>query len=181
MTKRIDIEPDYGDDDVEFESEAAVTGRFDALRERSREMLGGVAERGKERLVLAADRQKTRVAERLSGGADYLRTSDVATIQSDLVSEIRRNPLRSAAIALGTGYVLGRVLTPPTPSFRRKKKRGITGGIGDQISKALFSSLAAVVAAKVQASLVADELEEDAVEVVRPVKRTRARRPKGSE
>lgn len=163
MTRRDEYEPDFGDEQIESEAEAELEGRFDALRERGREMFGGVAERGKERLVQAADRGKTRVAEKLSGGADYLRNSDVHAIQSDLVSEIRRRPIRSAAIALGTGYVLGKVLSPPTPSFRRKKK----GGIGDQISRAIFSSLAAVIAAKVQASLVAEQVVEE-VEAVRP-------------
>ena len=168
MTKRGDFEPDFGEDDVEFESEEALTGRFDALRERSRAMFGGVAERGRERLVEAADRSKVRIADKLAGSADYLRTSDVDVIQSDLVTEIRRHPLRSAAIAVGTGYVLGKVLTAPTPSFRRKKK-----GIGDQIGRALFSSLAAVVFAKVQAHLVADEVVE---EVEAPAPRKRARK-----
>ena len=100
MTKRGDFEPDFGEDDVEFESEEELAGRFDALRERSRAMFGGVAERGRERLVEVADRSKVRIADKLSGSADYLRTSDVDVIQSDLVTEIRRHPLRSAAIAV---------------------------------------------------------------------------------
>lgn len=170
MTSRDEYEPDFGDEDIEFEAEAELEGRFDALRERGREMFGGVAERGKERLVQAADRGKTRVAERLSGSADYLRNSDVDTIQSDLVSEIRRHPIRSAAIALGTGYVLGKVLSPPVPSFGRRKKKS---GLGDQISRAIFSSMAAVITAKLQASLVADQVVEE-VEAEKP----RARKPR---
>lgn len=168
MTRRDEYEPDFGDEEIDVEGESELEGRFDALTQRGREMFGGVAERGKERLVQAADRGKSRVAEKLSGSADYLRNRDVNAIQSDLVSEIRRRPLRSAAIALGTGYLLGKVLTPPTPSFRRKKK----GGIGDQISRAIFSSMAAVIAAKVQASLVAEQVVED-VEAVGPRPRSR--------
>lgn len=172
MTRRVDNEPDFGEDDVEFEPENGIDGRFEALRERSREMFGGVAERGRERLVEAADRGKTRMADRLSGSAEYLRTSDVEVIQSDLLTEIRRNPLRSAAIALGTGYLLGKLINPPTPSFRRKKK-----GFGDQISRAIFSGLATVVAARIQASLVAEQVVEE-VEEVKPRPKPRTRKPK---
>lgn len=135
------------------------------------QVFGGVAERGRERLIDAADRGRTRVAERLSGSAEYLQTSDIDTIQTDLVAEIRRHPLRSAAIALGTGYVLGKVVSAPTPSLRRKKK-----GIGDQIGRAIFSSVAAVVIAKIQASLVADQV----VEEVEAKPRQRARAPRKS-
>ncbi|MGQ0815555.1 MAG: hypothetical protein ACT4O1_14040 [Gemmatimonadota bacterium] len=121
------------------------------FQERGREMLGGVAERGRERLVEAADRGKAGLADRLSGGADYLRDNDVEVIRDDLVSGIRRQPMRSVAIAVGAGYLLGKVLSPPTPSFRKKKK-----GLGDQIGRAVVSTVAAVVAAKVQAGLLAE-------------------------
>lgn len=41
--------------------------------------------------------------------SDYLRTHDVNAMRSDLEREIRAHPIKSLAIALGTGWVLGKI------------------------------------------------------------------------
>src|SRR5688572_3981372 len=64
---RQDHMADYEDED-DFDATTS-NGRFDAIRERGREVFGGAAERGKERLYEAAERGRDRVAERLSSGA----------------------------------------------------------------------------------------------------------------
>ena len=56
----------------------------------------------KERLQARASR-----AVELSG--DYIRTHDAEEMRSDLEREIRAHPIKSIAIALGAGYVLGRL------------------------------------------------------------------------
>lgn len=183
MPRRVDAEPDFDATDAEFENE--LDDRFGGLKARGREMLGTAAERGRERLKDAAGRGKDRVAERLQGSAEYLRTSDVDIIGRDLISEVRRHPLRAVAIAAGAGYVIGRVLTPPTPSFGRSKKKS---GFGDQIGRAIFNSVAAMAVARLQASLTAEhEIEEHLAEEheeepePKPKPRTRSRPRKRAE
>ena len=167
---------EYEDED-DFDATTS-NGRLDALRERGREVFGGVAERGKERLYEAAERGRDRVAERLSSGADYLRTNDVDVMRRDLIDEIRAHPLRSTAIAVGAGYLLGRIFAPPVPRFGRRKR----GGLGDQIGRAVAGAVATMVAAKVQASLMPeheyiDVEPEPAARPRAPRKRTRKRPP----
>ena len=147
----------------------AINGRFESLRERGREVFGGVAERGKERLADAAERGRDRVASGLSSGADYLRSNDVEVIRDDLIAQIRAHPLRSAAIAVGAGYLLGRLIAPPIPGFGRRKR----GGIGDQIGRAVAGAVATMVAAKLQATLMPIDLFEEEPE---PPPRPRAPR-----
>jgi hypothetical protein len=157
----------YEDED-DFDATVS-NGRFDALRERGREVFGGVAERGKERLLDAAERGRDRVAERLTSGAEYLRTNDVDVIREDLIAEIRAHPLRSTAIAVGAGYLLGRIIAPPLPRFGRAKR----GGMGDQIGRAVVGAVATMIAARVQASLLG---EPDIEEVIPPKPRAPRKR-----
>ena len=47
--------------------------------------------------------------EALEGGANYLRTSDFGVIRDDFVEGIRNHPMLSAGIAVGCGWLLGRM------------------------------------------------------------------------
>ena len=46
----------------------------------------------------------------LEGAADYLRTSDLEAVGSDLRHRVRTRPVQSLGIALCTGWLLGRIL-----------------------------------------------------------------------
>ncbi|MGQ0560617.1 MAG: hypothetical protein ACT443_01935 [Gemmatimonadota bacterium] len=160
MAREVEFEADLAES-VDFTTDPQLDEKLDGptsnealhgLKQRGREMLGGVAERGRARLVEAAEQGRDRVAERLSHGVEYLRSNDIEVIRDDLVSEIRRRPVRSLVVAVGTGYVLGRVLSTPIPRLRRRKP-----SLGEQISRAVISGAAAVIAAKVQARLMAEE------------------------
>lgn len=148
----IDSDADEFDEDLNgnFDDELdedfdATSRRFETLKSGGRRVLAGVAEKGKERIVDAADRGKHRIADRLEDGADYLR-NDIEIIQDDLVDAVRRNPLLSAGIAVGAGYLIGKAVAGPSFMRGRKKKHGIAS----QISRALVSSAAALLAAKLK-------------------------------
>lgn len=42
--------------------------------------------------------------------AEWLRTADVASVKAELEQQVRTKPGRALLIALGVGYVLGRLL-----------------------------------------------------------------------
>ena len=165
----VEFEPDLDDADVDFESDEEfeealndrASARFDNLKTRGRQALSSAAERGRERLYVAADRGRGRLADaldsaadriddRLAHGSDYLRTHDVDVMRDDLSNAIRRYPLLSAGVAIGTGYLLGRVLTDAIPHRGRRRGRN---SVGKQLSRAVVSSLGAIVASRVRDSL----------------------------
>lgn len=151
-----DLEDDLADDlDEGFDNEFDATARrFSALKSGGRRVLGAVAQQGKRRIVDAADRGKHRIADRLEDGADYLR-NDIEIIHDDFITSVQRNPLMSAGIAIGVGFLLGKALTPP--AFGRGRKKG---GLGAQLSRAIVSSAAALAAARLKDSfLTMDEPE----------------------
>ncbi|HEX7090197.1 MAG TPA: hypothetical protein VF192_08675 [Longimicrobiales bacterium] len=103
------------------------------MGEKVKERAGSAIETGKEKLASGVDRLGTRLEERarpmeekggvkgmvggavhgvggaLESSAEYLRTHEMGTIRDDLKSQIREHPFASVGIALGTGFVLGRV------------------------------------------------------------------------
>jgi hypothetical protein len=174
MTEHIDFEPEF-DEDIEFEAdedfEEALGDRdridveglkrrgrdmFYSARERGRERIYHAAGRGKERLAEAIDNTATRLDDRLYGSADYLRNSDVEVIRDDLIDHIRQRPLLSAGIALGAGYMVGKVTNIGGSS---KAKRLVRKQITGKIRRAILSSLAAAVTARLQESLAASQPE----------------------
>ena len=54
-------------------------------------------------------RLQARAQKAVEVSRDYLREHDVEEMRSDLEREIRAHPIKSIAIALGAGYVLGRI------------------------------------------------------------------------
>ena len=101
--------------------------------EKAMDKASSAIESGKEKLAGGVDRLGTRLEERarpmeeqgglkgkiggavhgvggaLESSAEYLRTHEVSTIRDDIKSQIREHPFASVGIALGTGFVLGRV------------------------------------------------------------------------
>lgn len=54
-------------------------------------------------------RLQARASRAVEVSTDYLREHDIDEMRSDLEREIRAHPIKSIAIALGAGYVLGRL------------------------------------------------------------------------
>lgn len=51
-----------------------------------------------------------RVADGIESTADWVRRADARTVRADLEEQVRTRPGRTLLIALGVGYLLGRVL-----------------------------------------------------------------------
>ena len=168
MSDNIEFESELAEDvdfDADDEFEEALGGRHridvDELKARGREILEDARERGRERLYSAAGRGKERLAEaidntatrfddRLYGSAEYLRSSDIESIGSDLVEQIRKRPLLSAGIALGAGYLVGKAtgIGSKTPGKRLIRKK-----LTRQLRRAIVSSLAAAVTSRMQQAI----------------------------
>ena len=56
-----------------------------------------------------ARRTSEKVADRMENTAGWLRNADVDTVKSGLESQVRSNPGRTLLVALGVGYVFGRL------------------------------------------------------------------------
>jgi ElaB/YqjD/DUF883 family membrane-anchored ribosome-binding protein len=50
-----------------------------------------------------------RATRALEVGSDYLRGHDIEDMRNDLEREIRAHPIKSIAIALGAGYLIGKL------------------------------------------------------------------------
>jgi ElaB/YqjD/DUF883 family membrane-anchored ribosome-binding protein len=69
------------------------------------------SEAGRESIMDAARaRLQASTSRAVDVSSDYLRTHDLDEMRGDLEREIRTHPLRSIALALGAGYVLGKLL-----------------------------------------------------------------------
>ncbi len=60
--------------------------------------------------ALAADKASSAVARGMEKTAQWMRTNDVQSVQSSVEGAVKRNPGKSLLVALGLGYVVGRVL-----------------------------------------------------------------------
>jgi ElaB/YqjD/DUF883 family membrane-anchored ribosome-binding protein len=111
-----------------------VTDRAAEAVERGRERASEAADQGREKAAAGVDRLGDRLHERARemenrGGiqqkvagpmhragdaadsaAEYVRTHDLGEVRDDLQQQIRAHPLVSVGIALGAGYLLGRML-----------------------------------------------------------------------
>jgi ElaB/YqjD/DUF883 family membrane-anchored ribosome-binding protein len=76
----------------------------DRLEERGREAQGRGGMQGR------AGQAAVRAGEALDGSADYLRSHDMEDMRDDLERQIRGRPLMSVGVALGAGFLLGRIL-----------------------------------------------------------------------
>lgn len=62
-----------------------------------------------DRVAGARARLQARASHAVEVSTDYLRGHDLDEMRGDLEREIRAHPIKSIAIALGAGYVLGRL------------------------------------------------------------------------
>lgn len=141
--------------DAELDTPASMAGPADLTddrggvlaraAERGREEFYGVADRGKDRLADAIEMGIDELDDRLSHTAHYLRTHDVEVIRDDFIQQVRRHPLLSVGIAVGTGYLVGKALGGKASRGRRGRLRAKAG---QQLRRALVAGLAAVVAAR---------------------------------
>lgn len=54
-------------------------------------------------------RLQTRATRAVEASTDYVRNHDIDEMRTDLEREIRAHPIKSLALAIGAGYVLGRL------------------------------------------------------------------------
>ena len=71
--------------------------------------MGAADDVGTDRAAGPRARMQARAQKAVEVSRDYLREHDVEEMRSDLEREIRAHPIKSLAIALGAGYVLGRM------------------------------------------------------------------------
>ena len=175
-------------DEVDFDAPAGSD-----FRSRGRQVLGAVGRQGRQRLGQAANQGKQRVAdhiddfggrvsERISYGADYLRTNDVTVIADDIVDTVRRHPLISAGVAVGAGSIAGKIIGIGNGGGRKKSK------VSKKIRRAVVSSLAAMAASRLKDSLTSQVMDAFAggvsqfnEEVGRPSRGGRTRRKAGGQ
>lgn len=70
---------------------------------------GVASELGEDGVTGARARLQARASHAVEVSTDYLREHDLDEMRTDLEREIRAHPIKSIAIALGAGYVLGRL------------------------------------------------------------------------
>lgn len=94
------------------------------MGERGRGALADQAERLSDRLESRARRMEMeggmkgragqwahRGSDMIEEGAEYVRTHDLGSMADDLSRQVREHPLLSLGVAIGTGYLLGRIFS----------------------------------------------------------------------
>jgi ElaB/YqjD/DUF883 family membrane-anchored ribosome-binding protein len=118
---------------------------FSRATDRGREQLYGAADRSKGRLADAIETAADQLDDQLSHTAHYLRTHDVEIIRDDFIDQVRRHPLLSAGIAVGTGYLIGKVLGGGGPRSARSR---IRAKIGHELRQVLLGAIVATIATR---------------------------------
>ncbi len=107
-----------------------------------------------------------RAGDAIESGANYIRTHELSTIRDDVTTQIREHPFASVGVALGTGFVLGRVFSGGDEEMEERieqlerrlhsreeeleRVREESGGMRHQLGKALGSGLSLLVARQVR-------------------------------
>ncbi|HEX7118755.1 MAG TPA: hypothetical protein VF212_08210 [Longimicrobiales bacterium] len=107
-----------------------------------------------------------RAGDALESGAQYLRTHEIATMRDDVSTQIREHPFMSVGVALGTGFVLGRVFGGGEEENEKRidrlerklqwrereleQAREQAGGMRGQVGRALGTGLSMLVARQVR-------------------------------
>jgi len=116
------------------EQDTGMREKAQEIGERIRERAAEAAESGRERAAEGLEDASRRLHERarslesehgmkhragramhrasamLESGADYLRTHDFDSARNDATRQVRSHPIASLGIAIGTGFLLGRLL-----------------------------------------------------------------------
>lgn len=90
-----DADPDFGDISEDLGQETRNTGV--------------PSDMGFNSTTGARARLQSKAAPVVRASSEYIRSHDIEEMRSDLEREIRSHPLKSIAIALGTGYLIGRI------------------------------------------------------------------------
>jgi hypothetical protein len=85
-----------------------IADRMEGMRDRLESGARGLEGRGEHGTRAAGLLRRGSGA--FDSGAQYLRRGEVEDIQKDLAQQIRRNPLIAVGVALGAGFLLGRIL-----------------------------------------------------------------------
>jgi hypothetical protein len=91
---------------------SATSGEFGSISEdlgRETRNTGVPSDLGIDGVNGVRARLQTRATRAVEVSSDYVRTHDIEEMRSDLEREIRAHPIKSIAIALGAGYVLGKI------------------------------------------------------------------------
>ncbi|HEX6939578.1 MAG TPA: hypothetical protein VF158_09205 [Longimicrobiales bacterium] len=126
-------------------------------RAEAMEMRGGVSER--------VGKAMHRAGDALESGAEYIRTHELSTIRDDVSTQIREHPFMSVGVALGTGFVLGRMFGGEEENEARierlerklawrerelEQAREEAGGMRGQLGRALGGGLSMLIARQVR-------------------------------
>jgi len=103
------IQQKYGlaRDKAEAQLDEFLSSSDESIVGRVKEGVHDVVEKGVEKGKQAIQQGK----EVLHDGADYVRSTSVSEMATDLKDLIHRHPVYSAVIGLGIGYMVGRMLT----------------------------------------------------------------------
>ena len=101
--------------DAMFETARAATRKVDEARSVASDQLEGAASAiGEQADTLPGGRRVKEfaqaAADRLSSGADYVRSHDARRMMTDVETAVRKNPGPALLIAAAVGFVLGRAL-----------------------------------------------------------------------
>jgi hypothetical protein len=177
MSENVEFTEDMDNEGIEFDSDDELEDALDErayesssewLKERGRAAWTSAAERGRRRIIEEGNRRKARVAdvlegtasrldERLTYGAEYLRNTDVEMMRDDLVAQVRKRPLLSVGIAVGAGFLVGKAMNVASGG----SGRGPTGRIGKQIRRALISTATAMIASRLRDAVGQFEFEPE--------------------
>jgi hypothetical protein len=96
--------------DVRQRAARGALSGLDRLAERIDEVAERIERIAEGRLNGAAGEAARATVERLEGTADFLRTSDLNSLRSDLERQVRARPLQSVVLAVGAGWLLGKIM-----------------------------------------------------------------------
>jgi ElaB/YqjD/DUF883 family membrane-anchored ribosome-binding protein len=143
-------------------------------RERVQGRLSRMAESGKERIAERLDRlgqgleDRARPWEEQGGGkgrigsavhragdmledsAEYLRTHEIGQIRDDVREQIVAHPFLSCGIALGTGFVLGRLFSPGEEERYERPERRRRRGMPSRAGRLLMAGAGAMLARRLR-------------------------------
>ncbi len=173
------------------QGKSRVAGGMESLGERLEERGESLAaEAGLKRKL---GRAMGRTGDAMESGGAYLRTHPVEVIGDDVVEAIREHPLASVGLALGAGFLVGRLLgaaggseaeaedewedwdedeeeeddEAPRPIRRRRRARRratLAGGLRRELGKAVISSVAALATRQLRERIAGVEPSEAEVE-----------------
>jgi hypothetical protein len=91
---------------------SATSGEFGSISDdlgHETRNTGLPSELGMDGINGARARLQARATRAVEVSSDYVRTHDVGEMRSDLEREIRAHPIKSIALAVGAGYLLGKL------------------------------------------------------------------------